>query len=282
MQSAGRLYISDLDGTLLNAGGALSVRTRLGLERLLERGVPFTVASARSHFSISKIFGDLPFRLPIIEFNGAFLTDYRTGKHLQVNALPEALAHEIFDEIRRVGQRPFVCSFNGVEDCLHYDELGNEGMAWYEARRRAAGDPRLRCTADLRATMSEMVVSLTVMDQDATAITSLRDTLAIRYGARLQLYCYENEYSPGTWWLTIHDRRASKHIAMKTLRDRFVSGALIVALGDNVNDIEMLRAADRAIAVQNAVPELHQIAHQIIEHHSRDSVIRYLEQEASA
>jgi hydroxymethylpyrimidine pyrophosphatase-like HAD family hydrolase len=130
--------------------------------------------------------------------------------------------------------------------------------------------------------MSEEVVSLTVMDRDARAIASLCDELARRHGTQLQLYCYENEYCSGTWWLTIHDRRASKHIALRSLRDRFVSGAQIVALGDNVNDIEMLKAADRAIAVKNAVPELQRIAHQVIDHHACDSVIQFLEEEASA
>lgn len=281
MPAAPCLYVSDLDGTLLDAGGALSARSRNGLVRLLEKGVPFTVASARSYFSIKKIFGDLPFRLPIIEFNGAFLTDYETGRHIEVNALPEGLAYSVFDDIRAAGQRPFVSSFDGKQDCLHYDELQNAGMVWYEGRRRQAGDPRLRCTSDLRSTMSEQVVSLTVMDRDRSAIELLRDSLLSRHGTSLQMYCYENEYSPGTWWLTIHDQRASKHIAMRSLRDRFASGALIVALGDNVNDIEMLKAADRAIAVENAVPELHAIAHQVIAHHSRDSVIHFLERESA-
>lgn len=274
------LYITDLDGTLLDARGLLSRRSHSGLLTLLEKGVPFTVASARSHFSITKLFGDMPFALPIIEFNGAFLTDYKTGEHLEVNALQPELAFEIFDEIRAAGQRPFVSSFNGEEDCLHFDELSNEGMIWYEKRRRAAADPRLRHTSDLRATMAEQVVSLTVMDQDEKAIVALRDVLARRYGSRIMLYCYENEYSKGTHWLTIHDERASKHIAMKSLRDRFVPGASIVALGDNVNDIEMLKAADRAVAVENAVAPLLEIAHQIIAHHTQDSVIRFIEREA--
>ena len=274
------LYISDLDGTLLDAGGALSDRTRTGLLQLLERGVPFTVASARSHFSISKLFGDLPLTLPIIEFKGAFLTDYASGEHLEINALRNDLAFEIFDLILEAGQRPFVSSYNGREDCLHYDILSNPGMVWYEGRRRKAADPRLRCTPDLRATMSEDVVSLTVMDENEGKIRALHDDLRSRYGVQLQLYCYENEYSKGCWWLTIHDERASKHIAMQSLRDRFAVDAQIVALGDNVNDIEMLRAADRAIAVQNAVPELREIAHDVIPHHAEDSVIHFLEAEA--
>lgn len=273
------LYLSDLDGTLLSERGEVSPRTREGLVRLLEAGALVTLASARSYFSIRKLFGALPFRLPIIEFNGAFITDYESGRHLEVNSLGTELGEEIFDRILRAGQRPFVCSYNGVEDCLHYDELRNAGMVWYEERRRAAHDPRLRRTPDLRATMREDVVSLTVMDNNEAKIRALRDELAEAYGERLQLYFYENEYSKGTFWLTIHHENASKHIAMLTLRDRYAPGAELVALGDNVNDLLMLKHADRAVAVENAVADLHGIADLVIGHHDSDAVIRFLEED---
>lgn len=273
------IYISDLDGTLLDTRGQVSPRTRSGLLELLDAGILFTVASARSYFSIRSLFGDLPFRLPIIEFNGAFITDYATGRHLEINSLGRSLGEEIFDRVLSRGQRPFVCSFNGEEDCLHYDELINPGMEWYEDRRRNAGDTRLRQTLDLRSTMREEVVSLTIMDQDEPAIRALHEELASAYGDALQLYCYENEYSPGTFWLTVHHARASKHIAMQSLRRRFAEGAQIVAIGDNVNDLLMLEHADRAVAVDNAVGELKEIAHRVIGHHGEDSVVRFIEED---
>jgi Cof subfamily protein (haloacid dehalogenase superfamily) len=271
------LYVSDLDGTLLDRHGQLSERTQSGLRQLIASGIAFSVASARSHFSIKKLFGDLVLPLPIIEFNGAFITDFASGEHLEINSLDRALGEELFDRVVSAGQRPFVCSFNGQEDCLHYDELINPGMVWYEGRRRDAQDTRLRRTEGLRRTMQEDVVSLTVMDQDEAAIRRLHDELRHAYGEGLQLYCYENEYSKGTFWLTIHDERASKHIAMQSLRDRWVKGAELVAFGDNFNDILMLHHADRAVAVRNAVPELLERAHLVIDHHDSDSVVRFLE-----
>ena len=278
--SAPVLYLSDLDGTLLNADGELSSATRSGLIELIENGVQFTVASARSHFSITKLFGDFPFQLPIIEFNGAFITDYASGEHLETNALGLELGQELYQRVIRAGQRPFVCSFNGREDCLHYDQLQNAGMLWYENRRRQAHDPRLRQTNDLESTMQEDVVSLTVMDQSESKIRALHEELKASYGEKLQLYCYENEYSAGTWWLTIHHKNASKHIAMKSLQRRFVPDAELVAFGDNVNDLLMLQHADRAICVKNAVKELHLIADEVIGHHAEESVIGFLKTHA--
>src|SRR5690606_37098966 len=275
-RSMHRLYLSDLDGTLLSSAGEVSERTRQGLEELLQEGLPFTVASARSHFSIRKLFGDLEFTLPIIEFNGAFLTDYRTGRHLEVYALGRALGEEVFDRITRTGLRPFVCSYDGREDCLHYDELVNAGMVWYEARRRAAGAPRRR-RARLRDTLAEQVVSLTVMAPDRPRVEALRDELAETYGEQLQLFCYENEYSPGNWWLTIHHAAASKHIAMRRLREAHAPSAELVAFGDNVNDLLMLEHADVAVAVANAVEPVRAVADHVIGTNDEDSVVAFLE-----
>lgn len=277
-----RLYISDLDGTLLNEQGELSEKTRSGLQKLLQEGVLFTVASARSYFSIKKILGDLQLNLPLIEFNGAFITDAATGRHLEINSLGQKLGEEVFDRVLAAGQRPFVCSFNGTEDCLHYDELINPGMEWYEQRRRAASDPRLRRTPALRETLREEVVSLTVMDRDEGKIRALFEELERAYGSELQLYVYENEYSKGTFWLTIHHARASKHIAMQSLAKRYAPGREVVALGDNVNDVLMLQHADYAVAVENAVPELKAIAHHEIGHHGQDSVIQFIEEDCAA
>jgi len=273
------LYVSDLDGTLLDERGGLSDRTKKGLVALLKQDVDFTVASARSYSSIKSIFGDFPFRLPIIEFNGGFITDYATGEHIETNALESSLATEVFDQVVKSGQRPFVSTFNGREDCLYYDELINTAMLWYENRRRRAKDRRLRRTRDLRATMQEQVVSMTVMAQSEASISALKNDLEARYGERLKLYSYENAYSLGSWWLTIHAERASKHIALLTLRDRFLPGARITAMGDNFNDLDMLRVADHAIAVENAVPALQQIAHRVVGHHRTDSVVRFMEDE---
>lgn len=270
------LFVSDLDGTLLNGRGELSSTSRRALYKLLERGVQFTLASARSHFSIQSIFGDLPFQLPIIEFNGAYISDYQTGHHLHINALDEVLSRAVLEIIVQRGLRPFISSFDGSRDHVRYDELINYGMSWYEERRRAAHDPRLSRAIDLTACLNESVVSFTVMTEDRAALVELRHDLDLQFGEQLRTYFYENEYSKGTWWLTIHAPRASKQLAMQVLRDEYLPGATIVAFGDNHNDIEMIRLADRGIAVRNAIAELTAVADEIIGSNEEDSVVNYL------
>ena len=70
-----RIYISDLDGTLLRNDATLSDYSKTKIQQLVRNGVHFSVASARSVVAIQKIFDGVKFHLPVIEFNGAFISD---------------------------------------------------------------------------------------------------------------------------------------------------------------------------------------------------------------
>jgi len=75
------LYISDLDGTLLNNKPELSLFSRERLQALIADGLHFTVASARSVNSIRSLLGELKLTLPVISFNGAYISDLASGEH---------------------------------------------------------------------------------------------------------------------------------------------------------------------------------------------------------
>ena len=55
----------------------------------------------------------------------------------------------------------------------------------------------------------------------------------------------------------------------------------IVAIGDNLNDLEMLTKAHRGVAVANAQPEALRAADQVIGTNGGDGVARFLLEEAA-
>ena len=77
------LYISDLDGTLMRNNEQLSEYAVTEINKLVEKGMPFTYATARSIESARVIAGELKLKLPVVTRNGAVLADNSTGKHLQ-------------------------------------------------------------------------------------------------------------------------------------------------------------------------------------------------------
>ena len=85
------IYISDLDGTLVNDNAELSKYAIQNLNALIADGLPLTVASARSIVSIQQMLNGIELPLPVICFNGAlFFTVFQVdtkglGLHLFVS-----------------------------------------------------------------------------------------------------------------------------------------------------------------------------------------------------
>ncbi len=274
-----RVYVTDLDGTLLGEDARLSSRTRSGLVTLLESGLMLTVASARSVVAMQSILAGLRLPLPVIELNGAFISDLGTGRHLVTNELETELAVGAYELIRGAGCVPFVSSFDGERDRLHYSEVGNPGMKWYLDDRLSNNDRRLSKTADLSSRLSEQVVCLTVIDRP-DVVEELRAALVERFDGRLSVRRFSNEYFCGWDWLTVHAARATKDRALATLLETCDLGdAEIVAFGDSDSDVPLFRCADRGIAVANASAELKSLAVEVIGPSSEDSIVGFLERE---
>jgi len=271
-----RIYISDLDGTLLRDDATLSEYARKELTRLLDEGVNFTIASARSIKSLRPVLGDIPFRLPIIEINGSFITDYHTGKHLVINRIETDTVRGIIERVRRLGMEPFVSTYNGREDCLYYEKILNGGMQWYHDDRKANGDSRLRRTDDIGCVFDEEVISLNVMG-GRDEVKPVADCLEADFGGGLENFFFENSYSPGWWWLTIHDKRACKSIAIRELLE--IAGfdlENLTVFGDNLNDRKMFQMAAECVAVANATDEIKQYATKVIGSNESDAVVKYI------
>jgi Cof subfamily protein (haloacid dehalogenase superfamily) len=273
------LYVSDLDGTLLDKDAALSHRSRQVLTRLLNLGLRFTVATARSIVSVQAILGDLPLRLPVIEFNGAFLSDYRSGRHLLVNALLREVAAALHADIVAAGQAPIISTFDGRRDRLYFGPILNPGVQWYLDDRRKNHDPRLAEAPTTAEVLTEQVVCMTVIGRQE-ALTALRAVLERRVGPHIETHCQPALYSEGWHWLTVHDRRASKDQAIRCLQERCgMKDAELVVFGDHANDLKMFQIADRGLAVANATEDLKQVSHHVIGPNTGDSVALFLEQE---
>ena len=270
------LYISDLDGTLLTDRAALSTYSRDTLQGLLHEGLPFTVASARSGASMRMMLRGLDLSLPVVEFNGAFLSDLETGRHELVHALDPPIAEDAYRLTLDAGHAPFVSTYDGDDDLLYYRDVVNDGMRWYLEDRRRNDDPRLRAAADLARALRDQVVCLTVIGKPGP-LSELQGAIEERHAGRVQTYLFANDYSPGWHWLTIHDRRATKDRAIRALSERYgLQDRELVVFGDGLNDLGMFGAADRAVAVANACAELKERATELIGANEEDSVARYI------
>jgi len=277
------LYISDLDGTLLRNNATISAYTKEKLIELLNDGLNFTVASARSIASLQGVLRGIPFRLPVIEINGAFITDFATEQHLVINELDKAVIEGVYRCILKHNCLPFVSAFNGSEDRFYYQKLINDGMRFYYEDRITNRDKRVEHVDNIKDTFGcNNIVALTVINT-YEKVKPIDDEIHELFGDDLQRHFFENPYSPSWWWLTVHDKKACKSHAIQTLIDYagFDKEHLVV-FDDKLNDVRMFQSAKRAIAVQNASDEIKSYATEIIGSNEEDSVIKYIEKDMNA
>jgi hypothetical protein len=270
------VFISDLDGTLLRPDATLSPFARETLTHLLGEGLLFTVASARSHVSIRQILGDLPLTLPVIENNGAYLTNLRTGEHLHTCHMPPEVVEDVFDLGDARSLRPVASTTDGLTDHLLCQEVTNAGMDWYVAGRIHFQDERLRVVPDVRASLRGDVTMLTFIDR-LEALAPLNELIRARFDGRVMMHFYENPYSPGWHWLTVQDGSVSKGEALRVLAEH-AGFALedVVAFGDAENDLAMFKVAGHAVATTGAVEATLAAADEIIGSCAEDAVVRWI------
>ncbi|MDR1699603.1 MAG: HAD family hydrolase, partial [Lachnoclostridium sp.] len=82
------LYISDLDGTLLNEKAVLSDYTIDSLNDMIGRGMNFTIATARTPATVLDIMSEVKLSIPAILMNGVLIYDFAKNEYLKVRRIP--------------------------------------------------------------------------------------------------------------------------------------------------------------------------------------------------
>lgn len=270
------LYVSDLDGTLLSDSATLSEFSRNELQKLLAEGVAFSVASARSVVAMSAMLHGVRLRLPVIEFNGAFISDLESGQHKLINNIDSHLAGELYEVMIKYGHVPLVSTFNGAEDCVYYSKIVNAGARWYVDDRKRTKDRRLRAMQNASSALAEQVVCITAIGS-RDQLAEVAEEIESRHLEAVEMHLFENRYSPGWYWLTVHDKRASKEQAERMLMEmEGLNGRDLIVFGDDVNDLKLFDIASVSVAVSNAAPDIRGRAMQVIGSNEEDSVVKFI------
>ena len=262
------LYISDLDGTLLTSGQFVSRKSFETLNRLSERGLLFTYATARSLRTASKVTAGLNVKIPVIVNNGVFIVDSRSGEKLVKNIFSAEQAEDIFQTLAGFGIDPLVYSvIDGTEKFSYIPKKLTRAMRDFLDTRK--GDPRHRPLSGEIGILDGETFYFACMDESGS-MSEAYEKLKSRY------YCvYSKDIYSGDQWLEIMPKTATKANAAVQLKKLLGCDKLVV-FGDGVNDIPLFEASDECCAVSNAAPELKAIAGTIIGSNNEDSVAEYI------
>lgn len=264
------LYVSDLDGTLLNTRDKISDYSVEAINALVEKGMLFTYATARSLVSASVVAGGLSTRIPVIVYNGAFIIRPDTGEILSSVFFTPKERETAADFLTKEGIFPLVYAYvEGQERVSWLPEKENEGFRRYFARRK--GDRRFRPLADEKKLYEGEIFYFTCIGERKELLPVYeRFREDEDYICTLQQELYSTEY-----FCEIMPRGATKANAIGKLKQMW-GCERVVSFGDAVNDIPMFRISDECYAVANAVGELKAMADGVVGDNDSDGVARWL------
>lgn len=272
------LYASDLDGTLLDPSAHLSDETARILRGLTERGALITFVTARTPATIEPILSAAHPRLPGVAMTGATIWNPSRRAYDYVAYHTPGDAQLIIEICRRHGITPFIYTL----------PRGDNGLVVYhEATRLTPLEQHFvddRTLNDLKRFYLHESLPIGSRE-DIVLFFAMGDPERICHAAgeitaRTDCYAswYPDTYNPGVSLLEVFTEGVSKAHGIEMLRS-ITEADRVVAFGDNLNDIPMLKAADVAVAVENAHPEVKEAADIIIGPNSDSSVARFIEQD---
>ena len=264
------LYVTDLDGTLLNQAAKVSEYSIAVINQLVENGMLFTYATARSLVSASVATKGLSTKIPVIAYNGAFIIMPDTGEVLHSVKFTAEEMKDARELIEKNGISPLVYSMiDGVERLSWDTGRENAGIHNYLSRRQ--GDRRLRPLQGSESLYDGEVFYFTCVGE-REGLSPLYDAAKAdnRYVCHFQKELYQPEY-----FCEIMPSKATKAQAIAKLKEIW-SCDRVVSFGDAVNDIPMFRISDECYAVENAVAELKTLATGVIASNEQDGVAKWL------
>ena len=260
------LIACDLDGTTLNRQGELTTKTIKVLRHLRSLGHIVCLATGRPYNGAIGKYEEVGLDTPLITDNGGSIenpVDPTFAK--QRTYIPVHMMHQLFTFAKPM----IISSFFSIDDIVYaykYDTKLEEFFSGIHSDRVIEND--------YTAFNVEPTGMVFLIQSDKQK--EFEGYIDLHFGQTLshRLWGVENGYAVYEVYL----KHVSKSSAIKYLLDYYqIPQERWIALGDGINDIEMIRDAGIGVAMKNAVPELHAVADVITEMtHDEEAVANFL------
>jgi HAD superfamily hydrolase (TIGR01484 family) len=271
------LIAVDLDGTLLDDHGRVSPANRRAVERLREAGWTVVPATGRSWRESRRTLEAIDHHGVAITAGGSVLSEARSGATLERLVLEADLVQELADAL--VGQGLVAHLLHDHHAMPHdYCLVGtghlDAATTWW-LERHDVPVRRVDSVAASRELGHDHVVRVGAIDR-ADRLEPVSRHMRERFGDRASMQAWsavtaEQAVGSVTHLLEIFSPRSDKWTMVERVRDDLgVARHRVVAVGDGLNDLTMLRQAPLSVAMANADPRVLAHADHVAPHHAQD------------
>jgi 5-amino-6-(5-phospho-D-ribitylamino)uracil phosphatase len=266
-----RLLAIDIDGTLVNSNDDLTSATCAALRRAIAAGIRVVLATGRRYSHTLHLVAPLGIRVPLITAGGALVKDPADHRTLYKTLFDPLLLRKMLVILDEAGYDPLL---NGdtfsdgfdfyrpaiIRDNRYLSEYINLnavcGRIWPDYFTSA---PSGVFAGFVMGSREEMLA----MERRLQTLLPGQITTHVLRSPRYRGFMCELAPAGVTKWSAI--RYLAAHWG--------IVDAEICAVGDDVNDIPMIRAAGLGVAMGNAVPEVKAAAARIAPTHDCDGLV---------
>ncbi|WP_302816440.1 Cof-type HAD-IIB family hydrolase [Selenomonas flueggei] len=237
-----KLFVSDLDGTMLPSGDIVSSENIAAVQCAVRAGVTVTIATGRMFEAALPVAEALGVDVPIIAYNGALIKS-PSGRIYEEHAIDPMLARDIITFAQARGW--YIQSYSG--GVLRY-AVACEESRFYEDSQKITGKAVGR--DGMLAYMTGNCKLLLVTE--GRAVSEARAQMLLdAFGAHIGVTRSADRL------VEIVVKGVSKASALTALAAKLgITADETMAIGDAYNDLPMLKAAGKSVAMGNAFPEV--------------------------
>ncbi len=253
------LITIDIDGTLKRSDRSISRRTKKVIKELTKQGHVIAICSARPRYSSFKVAEEVLASCYLISSNGTEIYDSIKHKLIFSEYIPKDICKIIYNETKKLNIRTlFTCKNTEY------------------ATKFIRNNSQVLLTDDnLDELFNQNIKQIMVIDENIDAVREYKDRISnIKEIYVVDKFGEKDEYMS----FSVISSKASKGHALKILAEYLnIPMENTIAIGNDNNDISMIKIANVGVAVENASDDLKKCADVITKSNDLDGVACYLE-----
>jgi len=249
----------DLDGTLLDSAKQISAKTQEAIKACAERGVHIVLATTRNPDATIPYARLLGLHSPLICSNGAQVWATPDGPLWSYHTIP----YEVALEIARFGDQSDYEISTTIASTSYFRQRPGQSLGTLKKN--------IIVVPDNIKGVTDAPVRMFVFEPDA--IDAVEALCHEQFADVCRTQRFHKAGSVNVVSLGVFPREADKSTALDTATEKLdVKTHNVMAIGDDLNDISMLKRAGLAIAMGNAHRNVKRIADAIAPDHDNDGV----------
>ncbi len=252
-----RLLALDVDGTLLDPDGQLRPAVKQAVTAAQDSGLQVMLCTGRRFRTALPVARELNLPHPMIVHNGALIKEPDSGQSLYHCYMPQAIYDQALALLSEISPPMlYVDAFHDGVDII----TANSAQAHpFQQAYLQDTQPHCQLVADIATPPLQGVVMMSIMAEE-NRLHDYRGEVQAALGPQAHVNVLANKSYQGSILEILHASASKWQTLHQFATQQGISADQIIAIGDDANDLDMIRHAGLGIAMGNAIDAVKAVA----------------------